>query len=139
MLHHSASVSAMQMLFAPKTYRQRRIRRVRISLQCPTAAVRELKVSFSLSFTPTLRSRSAALDPTCFWPLDVMSRDPFLVVRPGAGCGSGDFRIGSSFHRCGSVLFRLARPVTAASPLGGEIGSDPDGVEEVDSAAEASQ
>jgi hypothetical protein len=95
--------------------------------------------SSGFRFASTLGLGRAALDSPCLRLLDMVSWDPFLVVRLGPGRHSRAISTGGwDAFVCGALFgCTTLCAITASAALLGEVGCDPDSVEKIDNANEA--
>lgn len=101
-------------------------------------AYSDLHLYLGFRFASAFWSGRATLDSPGLRSLDMVSRNPFLVIRlqscchgRAVGTGGWDALVSSA------LLDRTALSTLAASAFLGEVGRDPDVVEEIDYADEA--
>src|SRR2546423_10992289 len=96
--------------------------------------------SSGFSLASALGPGRAALDSPCLRLLDMVSWDPFLVVRlrPGRHSGAISTRGWDAFV-CGALFGYTTLCAITSAALLGEVGCDPDSVEEIDDADEAGE
>ena len=87
----------------------------------------------------TLRSWSTALDTTCLWSLQVVCRNPLFVVGLSSTCNSWAVPTNDWYSVRGIDFFATARGTLGALTtlaLSGEVGDDPNAVEEINDSHE---